>query len=137
MWKGELISPAGQVDRLEETLRVYLSQSVALEHELQTVPLHSIVATQSSLDRGKYELVVERIRAGRLNIPFIVEEHFVAGRYVRYIVDGHTRVRARIDLGERCYEAHVIWSPAGDFPSGLVTAAATYGNILVKNLPLD
>lgn len=97
----------------------------------------NLVATQSSLDQGKYEVVLERVRAGRLNIPFIIEEHFVGGRYLRYIVDGHTRVRARIDLGQRSGEAHVIWSPAGDFPSGLASAAASYGNVLAKDMPLD
>ena len=81
--------------------------------------------------------MVERIQAGRLNIPFIIEEHFVDDRYVRYIVDGHTRVRARIEQGERAGKAHVIWSPAGDFPSGLASAAATYGNVLVRDLPID
>jgi len=137
MWQGDLISPEGQVRKLEEVLSVYLSQGVTLEHELRTVPLHDLVATQSSLDQGKYEVVLERIRAGRLNTPFIIEEHFVGERDLRYIVDGHTRVRARIDLGQRIGQAYVIWSPAGDFPSGLASAAAMYGNVLVKDLPLD
>ena len=137
MWQGDLITVEGQVRKLEEVLSVYLSQGVALRHELRTVTLHGLVATQSSLDLGKYELVLGRIRAGRLNIPFIIEEHFVGERDRHYIVDGHTRVRARIDLGQRIGEAHVIWSPAGDFPSGLAVAAAIYGNVLVKDLPLD
>ena len=137
MWEGDLITEEGQLRTLDEVLSVYLFQGVALEHELRSVPLHDLIATQSSLDREKYETVLERVRAGGLNVPFIVEEHFVAGRELRYLVDGHTRVRARIDLGQRSGEAHVIWSPAGDFPSRIADTAARYGNVLVKDLPLD
>jgi len=137
MWKGDLITAEGQLRTLEEVLSVYLAQGVALRHELRTVPLHDLIATQSSLDREKYQVVLDRVRAGGLDVPFIIEEHFVGGDYVRYLVDGHTRVRARIEVGQRSGEAHVIWSPAGDFPSRLVRAAATYGNVLVKHMPLD
>ena len=80
--------------------------------------------------------LLERVRQGELDVMFIAEEHFVGEEYRRYLVDGHTRVRARIGLGQRSAEAYVIWSPAGDFPSRMVDTAAAYGNVLVKDLPI-
>ena len=127
MWKGNLITEEGQLRTLDEVLGVYRSQGVRVEHELRTVSVHDLLATQSSLDPEKLEVVIERVRTGSLDVPFIVEEHFVDDHYRRYVVDAHTRVRARIELGERTARAYVIWSPAGRFSSGLAAAAATYG----------
>ncbi len=137
MWKGELVTEEGQLRTLEMVLSVYRSQGVRLCYERRKVALGSLIATQSSLDRDKYRVVLERVRAGSFDVPFIVEEHFVDGRYLRYVVDGHTRVRALIELGRRSAEAYVIWSPAGDFPSRLACAAAAYGNLPVKDMSFD
>ena len=136
MWHCELITEEGQFRTLREVMSVYESLGVPVRYEVRTIPLHSLIATQNALERDKYEQVLQRVRAGTLDVKFIAEEHFVDGEYSRYIVDGHTRVRARIELGERTAEAYVIWSPAGDFPSKLVDTAQTYGNVLVRDLPI-
>ena len=136
MWRGELITAEGQLRTLNEVISVYGSLGVHVQYEVRTVPMHSLIATQNALDREKLEVVLERVRQDELDVMFIAEEHFVGEEYRRYLVDGHTRVRARIELGQRSAEAYVIWSPAGDFPSRLVDTAAAYGNVLVKDLPI-
>ncbi len=137
MFGGKLITSERQRETLKEVMAVYRSMGVIVEHETKCLPLHSLIATQSTIERDKYDLVIQRVRDGMLDVPFLAEEHFVHGRYRRYLIDGHTRVRALIELGERTAEAHVIWSPLGDFPSGLVDAAATYGDVRVRDMPIE
>ena len=90
--------------------------------------------TQNAIERRKYGGAAGGRR--KLDVPVLVEEHYTEGGYRRYLIDGHTRIRARIELGERSTPAFVVWSPAGDWPSNFVRVAAEYGNVLVKDLPI-
>ena len=136
MWRNKMVTDEGQRRMLEEVIAVYRGMGIAVQSERKTVPIHSIIATQNAIEADKFEVVIELVGAGKLVIPVIVEEHFMGERYERYLIDGHCRTRARIELGERTSDAYVLWSPAGDWRSNFVGIAAQYGNVLVKDLPL-
>ncbi len=133
----DLVTHEKQLRSLNDVLAGYRQLGVQVESEARSVPLHSLIATQNGIERRKYELVLPLIESGELDVPVLVEEHFVAGQYRRYLLDGHTRTRARIELGERSAPAFVIWSPAGDWPSNFVRVAEQYGNIHVNDLPIE
>ncbi|MGC9319841.1 MAG: ParB N-terminal domain-containing protein [Armatimonadota bacterium] len=136
MRREQLVTHEKQLHSLRDVKEGYRQLGTHVEHERRSVPLHSLIATQNAIEKAKYEMVRELLERGELDVPVLVEEHYVDGGYRRYLIDGHTRVRARIELGERMVEAFVVWSPAGDWPSNFVRVAAQYGNALVKNLPM-
>lgn len=135
-WHDRIVTQDGQMRMLDEILGVYQQMHIDVRWEMRNVSLHDLIATQNGIEADKLELVIELFRDGRLEIPIIVEEHFVDDRYKRYLLDGHCRTRARIEAGVLRSQAYLIWSPAGDFPSNFVTTAARYGNQLVRDLPL-
>ena len=136
VWDDKLVTAEGQERMLEEILLVYKKRGTAVQWEKRTLPMHSLIATQNGIEADKLEAVVKQVKQGGLDIPVIVEEHFSDGRYSRYLIDGHCRTRARIEMGQRTTEAYVIWSAAGEFSSNFVRTAETYGNIPVRDLPL-
>jgi len=131
----DLVTHEKQLRSLREVIAGYRTLGVRVEEETRSVPLHSLIATQNAIERRKYDLVLPLVEAGELDVPVLVEEHFTEGGYRRYLLDGHTRVRAHIELGHRSIVAFVIWAPAGTWPSNFVEVAAEYGNLLVKDLP--
>lgn len=135
-WHDRIVTHDGQTRMLEEILGVYRQMGVDVRWETRSVSLHDLIATQNGIEADKFEIVIERVRKGDLEIPIIIEEHFADDRYRRYLLDGHCRTRARIELGSLRSQAYVIWSPAGDWPSNFVVAAGRYGNLLVRELPL-
>lgn len=137
MRREDLVTHERQLHSLGDVIEGYAQLGIRVEEEHRRVPAHRLIATQNAIEQEKYELVIELIREGKLDVPVLVEEHFVPDSgYERYLIDGHTRTRARIDLGHRTVDAFVIWSPAGDWPSNFVRVAAHYGNVLVKDLPI-
>ncbi|MGD9497960.1 MAG: hypothetical protein AB7Y46_16775 [Armatimonadota bacterium] len=132
----DLVTHERQLHSLRDVTEGYRQLGIRVESEVRSVPLHSLIATQNAIERHKYELVLPLVARGKLDVPVLVEEHFVDGQYRRYLIDGHTRIRARIDLGQRSTPAFVVWSPAGDWPSNFVQVAAQYGDVLVKDLPI-
>ena len=137
MRREDLVTHERQLHSLGDVIEGYSHLGIRVEEEHRRVPAHRLIATQNAIELGKYELVIELIRDGQLDVPVLVEEHFVADSgYERYLIDGHTRTRAHIDLGRRTVDAFVIYSPAGDWPSNFVRVAAHYGNTLVKDLPI-
>ncbi|MEA3401622.1 MAG: ParB N-terminal domain-containing protein [Armatimonadota bacterium] len=136
MRREDLVTHEKQLHSLRDVKEGYRQLGIRVEHERRSVPVHNLIATQNGIEEAKYEMVRELIEKGELDVPVLVEEHYVDGGYRRYLIDGHTRVRAFIDLGERSIEAFVVWSPAGDWPSNFVQVAAQYGNALVKDLPM-
>lgn len=132
----DLVTHERQLRSLRDVTEGYRQLGIPVESEVRSVPLHSLIATQNAIERRKYELVQPLVAAGKLDVPVLVEEHYTEGGYRRYLIDGHTRIRARIELNERSTPAFVIWSPAGDWPSNFVRVAAEYGNVLVKDLPI-
>jgi len=133
---GKIVTAEGQLRMAEEVIAVHRAMGVHVECEQRQVPLHSLIATQDAIEADKYAVVLEQVRSGELDIPVIVEEHFSDDRDRRYVVDGHCRVRARIELGERYTAAYVLWSEAGDFKSNFVDVAAQYGDVLVRDLEM-
>ena len=136
MWRDKLVTAESQLRMLDEILAIYRRKRIPCEWEIRTIPIHTLTATQNGVEADKFEAVLQMVKEGGLGTPVIVEEHFVDDQYRRYLIDGHCRTKARIELGERTTEAYVIWSPRGDFASNFVTVAAQYGNVLVKDLPL-
>jgi hypothetical protein len=138
MRREDLVTHEEQLHSLGDVIEGYTHLGIRVEEEHRRVPAHRLIATQNAIELEKYELVLELIRDGDLDVPVLVEEHFVPDcGYERYVVDGHTRTRAHIELGRRTVDAFVIYSPAGDWPSNFVQVAARYGNTLVKNLPIE
>lgn len=131
----DLVTHERQLHSLQHVIEGYRQLGIHVESEVSSVPLHSLIATQNAIERHKYELVLPLVASGELDVPVLVEEHYTDGGYRRYLIDGHTRIRARIDLGQRSTTAFVIWAPAGTWPSNFVRVAAQYGNRLVKDLP--
>jgi hypothetical protein len=135
--REDLVTHEEQLHSLGDVIEGYSHLSIRVEEEHKRVPAHRLIATQNAIELEKYELVLDLVRSGELDVPVLVEEHFVADcGYERYVIDGHTRTRAHIELGRRTVDAFVIYSPAGDWPSNFVAVAAQYGNTLVKNLPI-
>jgi len=132
----DLVTHERQLRSLRDVMAGYRQLGIRVEHEARSVPLHSLIATQNAIETRKYELVLPLVEAGELDVPVLVEEHFTDGGYRRYLLDGHTRTRAHIELGHRSAPAFVIWSPAGTWPSNFVRVAAQYGNQVVKDLPM-
>ncbi|MFP3903495.1 MAG: ParB/RepB/Spo0J family partition protein [Armatimonadota bacterium] len=133
---NNLVTADGQIRVLEEIQQVYKDLNVGLQCEQKPVPAHDLIATQDGIEQEKFETVKQMVRAGKLDIPIIVEEHFVDGDYKRYVLDGHCRTRAHIEQGKRYVDAYVLWSEAGDFPSNFVSVAEQYGNVRVKDLQM-
>ncbi len=74
--------------------------NINLKEEKKILSLQNLFATQCLLEKDKYDKVIEYIRNGKMNIPILAEEFFDE-HYIRIIVDGHVRARARYDLGQR------------------------------------
>lgn len=132
----DLVTHERQLRSLKDVIAGYRTLGIRVEAETRSVPTHGLIATQNAIERRKYDLVLPLIESGELDVPVLVEEHFTDGGYLRYLIDGHTRVRAHIDLGHRSVLAFVIWAPAGTWPSNFAKVAAQYGNIPVKDLPM-
>jgi len=138
MRREDLVTHERQLHSLGDVIEGYAHLGIRVEEEHRRVPAHRLIATQNAIELEKYVLVLELIREGKLDVPVLVEEHFVSDcGYERYLIDGHTRTRAHIDIGRQSVDAFVIWSPAGDWPSNFVRVAAHYGNTLVKDLPIS
>ncbi len=132
----DLVTHDGQLARVEEIIAVYQSMGIAIEYERRSVPLHDLIATQDAIEQHKYPLVLEKVRDGELSVPIIVEEHFIDDAEVRYVLDGHCRTRAMIELGHSRIEAYVLFSPAGTFASNFIVVAREYGNVRVRDLKI-
>jgi len=138
MRREDLVTHERQLHSLADVIEGYSQLGIRVEEEHKRVPAHRLIATQNAIELEKYELVLELLREGKLDVPVLVEEHFVGDAgYERYLIDGHTRTRARIDLGHHTVDAFVIWSPAGDWPSNFVRVAEYYGNVPVRDLPIE
>ncbi len=137
MRREDLVTHERQLHSLRDVIEGYGQLGVPVEEEHRKVPAHSLIATQNAIEAEKYELVLDLLRNDELEVPVLVEEHFVGDAgYQRYLIDGHTRTRASIELGRRMVDAFVIYSPAGDWPSNFVLVAEHYGNVLVRDLPI-
>lgn len=136
MRREQLVTAASQKARVEEILAVYHSQGIAVQCELRRVALHTLIATQDGIEADKLAVVRRLVARGQLQVPVIVEEHFLDERMQQYLVDGHCRVRSLIETGATSTEAYVLWSLAGTFRSNFIEVARQYGNMRVKNLPL-
>ena len=137
MRREDLVTHERQLHSLGDVIEGYAHLGIRVEEEHKRVPAHRLIATQNAIESEKYELVLDLIREGLLGVPVLVEEHFVGDvGYERYLIDGHTRTRAYLELGRKSVDAFVIYSPAGDWPSNFVRVAEHYGNTLVKNLPI-
>ncbi|MFW6156551.1 MAG: ParB/RepB/Spo0J family partition protein [Armatimonadota bacterium] len=138
MRREDLVTHERQLHSLGDVMEGYAQLGIRVEEEHKRVPAHRLISTQNAIEADKYELVYELVRDGKLDVPVLVEEHFVGnGGYERYLIDGHTRTRAHIELGHTTVDAFVIWSPAGDWPSNFARVAEHYGNVLVKDLPIE
>ncbi len=131
-----LVTPERQRGTVREVVEAYSRMGIHVEVELKAVPAHRLIATQNAIEREKLEMVRRLMAEGKLDIPVVVEEHFVDDDWSRYLIDGHCRTRVKIMWGRHSIDAYCIYSPAGTFPSNFVTIAARYGNKLVKDLPL-
>ncbi|MGI5816553.1 MAG: hypothetical protein ACOX9R_00475 [Armatimonadota bacterium] len=137
MRREELVTHERQLHSLGDVIEGYAQLGVRVEEEHRRVPAHRLIATQNAIELEKYELVLELVREGKLDVPVLVEEHFVGDSgYVRYLIDGHTRTRANIELGRTTVDAFVIYSKAGTWESNFVRVAEHYGNTFVKDLPI-
>ena len=137
MRREDLVTHERQLHSLGDVMEGYAQLGIRVEEEHKRVPAHRLIATQNAIEKEKYELVFELVRDGELDVPVLVEEHFVGeGGYERYLIDGHTRTRASIELGHSMVDAFVIYSAAGTWESNFVRVAEHYGNIFVKDLPI-
>ncbi len=136
MRREDLVTHERQLHSLADVIEGYAQLGVRVEEEHRRVPAHRLIATQNAIELEKYELVLPLVREGALDVPVLVEEHFTDRGYVRYLIDGHTRTRASIDLGHQSVDAFVIYSTAGDWSSNFVRVAEQYGNVYVKDLPI-
>lgn len=132
----DLITHDAQIARVHEIMAVYRSMGIVVEYDLRSVPLHDLIATQDAIERDKYPVVLQTVRDGDLNVPIIVEQHFIDDAEVRYVLDGHCRTRAMIELGHSRIDAYVLSSAAGTFNSNFIDVARKYGNIRVKDLKM-
>ena len=132
----DLVTHEAQIARVHEIMAVYQSMGIAVEYERRSVPLHDLIATQDAIEQEKYPLVLQKVRDGLLSVPIIVEEHFIDDAEVRYVLDGHCRTRAMIELGYSRIDAYVLFSPAGTFASNFIDVARQYGNIRVRDLEM-
>lgn len=138
MRREELVTHEKQLHSLSDVIEGYAHLGIPVEEEHKRVSAHRLIATQNAIELEKYELVFELVRDGKLDVPVLVEEHFVGDAgYVRYLIDGHTRTRAHIELGHALVDAFVIYSRAGSWASNFARVAEHYGNVLVKDLPIE
>jgi hypothetical protein len=131
-----IVTPEGQLRILDEIIATYRNMGVGVEWELKTVSLHSLIATQDAIEADKFQIVRRKVQAGQLQIPVIVEEHFTDDRTRYYLLDGHCRTRALIELGRQSTQAYVLWPMKAGFESNFVKIAAQYGNVLLKDLKM-
>lgn len=135
MERHSLVTRQRQLAVLNEVLSGYRKLTTPVKWQEKRVPLHTLIATQDAVEADKYQQVKKLVAEGKLDVPILVEEHYVEGRYRRYVIDGHCRTRALIEIGKRTTDAFVIWSPAGDFQSNFVNVAQQYGDVPVRDLP--
>lgn len=133
---NEFVTAQKQLHVLDEILQVYEGLNIGVHVDRRSVPAHTLIATQDGIEKDKFDDVREMVADGELDVPIVVEEHFVGGDYLRYVLDGHCRTRAHIELGHRRIDAYVIWSEAGDFNSNFVNVAEHYGDVRVKDLQM-
>ena len=98
--------PAGEHSELSHRVWIDYAEEkygIRLAQQECEVELRPLVATQSEIERVKYELVLHD--GYRTDEPILVYR----GRLgLSYIVDGHTRARVRWDLGERGIQAILL-----------------------------
>ncbi len=86
------------------------------------VRIEDLTPTQSEIELVKYEMV--RHEGYRVGEPILVYK----GRYGKtFIVDGHTRARVRLDMGESTIEAEVFSSREVGIDAELMRMAETAG----------
>ena len=131
----DLVTRRRQRGTLQDVLAGYRRMGIPAKWEEKSIPLHSLIATQDAIEKAKYERVLELVEKEDLKVPILVEEHYARGQKIRYLIDGHCRTRALLQLAPLFFTAFVIWSPAGEFDSNFVRIAGEYGDVLVKDLP--
>ena len=136
MRPDKIVTRERELRTVEEITAVYRERGIRVECEERSVPVHDLIATQNAIEAEKLDLVRGLVAEGKLDVPIIVEEHFIGEDYRRYVIDGHCRARAGIELGRRFIAAFVLWARAGDFSSNFVSIAGQYGNLLVRELGL-
>ena len=102
----------------------YIEQKfgVVLRRHVCAVDLESMTATQSEVERIKYDLVrYESFRAGE---PILVFKGWYGGYYV---VDGHTRARVHWDIGDRSIVARLLSTTEPEVCAELSRIAAEAG----------
>jgi hypothetical protein len=102
----------------------YIEQKygVALRVRDGRLPLDGLTATQSEIERVKYDLV--RHEGFRVGEPILAYR----GRTGKtFVVDGHTRARVLLDLGRTAVPAHLCTSDEMDVDAELERIAVEAG----------
>lgn len=110
--------------------------NINLKEERKILSLQNIFATQCLLEKDKYDKVIEYIRNGKMNIPILVEE-FYDEQYIRVIIDGHVRARARYDLGQRKLECLVLYYEGSCYNSFMLKNTREMGFKRINEVPLE
>lgn len=133
----KLVTPEKQINLMNEYRSAIRERyGILLECREERISLRSIIATQPFIEEKKFNLVLEKVKKGTLRVPPLVEEHFEQGRQIYYLVDGHCRVRALLELGIRYTDAFVLWYPGGEFESGLIQYVRQRGSVRIHQLPI-
>ncbi len=133
----KLVTLEDEKKRMEEYIYFMKHEfRVNLEFRDEMISLRNIISTQPHIEKDKYLEVLELVREGKLDVPVLIEEHFEEERDVRYMIDGHTRGRVRLDLGKTYTDAFVLWSEGGDFYSGLSDFGKMSGYIKIGEMQI-
>ncbi len=108
---------------------------LVLNEEKRIFSIKELFASQNRLEKEKYEKVLECVSKGNMNIPIPVEEFYV-DRYIRVIIDGHTRARARLELGFSEIECILLYYPGETYNSNLLRCARDLGLKRINEIPL-
>ena len=102
---------------------------IALTVHRRPVDLEDLTATQTEIERIKYELVRhEALRAGEPILAY-------AGRWGEcFVIDGHTRARVQWDLGAKTIEAMLYTSAEIEVDAELHRIALDAGGGQVKRI---
>lgn len=135
-YKDDLVNEEKQRNLIESYKKaIDICFGIKLLERMDFLPIGGMYISQSALEKEKYDLVIEEIRQGRMNIPIVAEEFFDEDGFTRVFIDGHVRARARYDLGQRYADFTVLYSDI-KYPSNMLKAAVNLGLKKIYQAPL-
>jgi hypothetical protein len=141
--KHSIITPEKQRKIIDQFKKIIFRQyGVALKEMPDELQVNSLIATQPSIEKWKYDIcfsIFESTLDGKYNHVPIVGFYDSGDSYV---IDGHSRTKSWYDYRKKIQRPYkieipsrVLYHPDLDIEIGTIRAAKKFGSKKVINLP--